>query len=102
MKKVLPKYYQHISCRTRGGDHISLRGRACSKAAEFQGSVYCETRLRDRCESHQLLMDTKMIYPVTFPFSLSSLALETMRIPGSLNLAFLTQVLSPWRVENLM
>ncbi|KAI9527575.1 hypothetical protein NQZ68_028797 [Dissostichus eleginoides] len=98
MKKVLLKYYQHISCPTRGGDHISLRGRACSKAAEFQRSVYCETRLRDRCESHQLLM----IYPVTFPISLSSLALETMQIPGSLNLAFLTQVLAPWRVENLM
>ncbi|KAI9545210.1 Unconventional myosin-Va [Dissostichus eleginoides] len=51
-----------------------------------------QTRLRDRCESPQLLMDTKMIYPVTFPFSPSSLALETIQIPGSLNLAFLTRV----------
>ncbi|KAE8297307.1 Unconventional myosin-Va Dilute myosin heavy chain, non-muscle [Larimichthys crocea] len=47
-----------------------------------------QTRLRDRCESPQLLMDTKMIYPVTFPFSPSSLALETIQIPSSLNLAF--------------
>ncbi|XP_075907269.1 unconventional myosin-Va isoform X3 [Nelusetta ayraudi] len=51
-----------------------------------------QTRLRDRCESPQLLMDTKMIYPVTFPFNPSTLALETIQIPGSLNLAFLTRV----------
>nr|XP_043886357.1 unconventional myosin-Va isoform X2 [Solea senegalensis] len=51
-----------------------------------------QTRLRDRCESPQLLMDTKVIYPVTFPFNPSSLALETVQIPGSLNLGFLTRV----------
>uniref|UniRef100_A0A3B3C6G8 Unconventional myosin-Va n=1 Tax=Oryzias melastigma TaxID=30732 RepID=A0A3B3C6G8_ORYME len=51
-----------------------------------------QTRLRDRCESPQLLMDTKMIYPVTFPFNPSSLALETIQIPTSLNLGFLTRV----------
>ncbi|XP_077421039.1 unconventional myosin-Va isoform X3 [Vanacampus margaritifer] len=51
-----------------------------------------QTRLRDRCESPQLLMDTKMIYPITFPFNPSSLALETIQIPHSLNLAFLTRV----------
>ncbi|KAM6980375.1 unconventional myosin-Va isoform 2-T2 [Aplochiton taeniatus] len=51
-----------------------------------------QTRLRDRCETPQLLMDTKMIYPVTFPFNPSSLALETIQIPSSLNLAFLSRV----------
>ncbi|XP_072236362.1 unconventional myosin-Va isoform X3 [Leuresthes tenuis] len=51
-----------------------------------------QTRLRDRCESPQLLMDTKMIYPVTFPFNPSTLALETIQIPSSLNLSFLTRV----------
>uniref|UniRef100_A0A3P9LLX2 Unconventional myosin-Va n=1 Tax=Oryzias latipes TaxID=8090 RepID=A0A3P9LLX2_ORYLA len=51
-----------------------------------------QTRLRDRSESPQLLMDTKMIYPVTFPFNPSSLALETIQIPSSLNLGFLTRV----------
>ncbi|XP_034042752.1 unconventional myosin-Va isoform X2 [Thalassophryne amazonica] len=51
-----------------------------------------QTRLRDRCESPQLLMDTKMIYPVTFPFNPSSLALETIQIPSSLNLGFLARV----------
>uniref|UniRef100_A0A3P8ZID3 Myosin VAa n=1 Tax=Esox lucius TaxID=8010 RepID=A0A3P8ZID3_ESOLU len=51
-----------------------------------------QTRLRDRCETPQLLMDTKVIYPVTFPFNPSSLALESIQIPGSLNLGFLTRV----------
>ncbi|KAM9766188.1 unconventional myosin-Va isoform 2-T2 [Menidia menidia] len=51
-----------------------------------------QTRLRDRCETPQLLMDTKMIYPVTFPFNPSTLALETIQIPSSLNLGFLTRV----------
>ncbi|KAI1904367.1 hypothetical protein AGOR_G00004920 [Albula goreensis] len=51
-----------------------------------------QTRLRDRKESPQLLMDTKIIYPVTFPFNPSSLALETIHIPSSLNLGFLTRV----------
>ncbi|XP_061132831.1 unconventional myosin-Va isoform X3 [Syngnathus typhle] len=51
-----------------------------------------QTRLRDRCESPQLLMDTKMIYPITFPFNPSSLALESIQIPSSLNLSFLTRV----------
>lgn len=51
-----------------------------------------QTRLRDRKESPQLLMDTKLIYPVTFPFNPSSLALETIQIPSSLNIGFLTRV----------
>ncbi|XP_061670520.1 unconventional myosin-Va isoform X9 [Syngnathoides biaculeatus] len=51
-----------------------------------------QTRLRDRYGSPQLLMDTKIIYPITFPFNPSSLALETVQIPSSLNLAFLTRV----------
>ncbi|KAJ8417122.1 hypothetical protein AAFF_G00283490 [Aldrovandia affinis] len=51
-----------------------------------------QARLRDRKEPPQLLMDTKIIYPVTFPFNPSSLALESIHIPGSLNLSFLTRV----------
>ncbi|CAL8400245.1 unconventional myosin-Va-like [Gadus morhua] len=51
-----------------------------------------QTRLRGRCESPQLLMDTKVIYPVTFPFNPSALALETIQIPSSLNLGFLVRV----------
>ncbi|XP_068597998.1 unconventional myosin-Va [Brachionichthys hirsutus] len=59
-------------------------------SATFMRTI--QTRLRDRCDSIQLLMDTKMIYPVTFPFNPSSLALETIQIPSSLNLGFLTRV----------
>lgn len=69
--------------------------RFCSSShSAFLISSFCllQTRLRDRCETPQLLMDTKMIYPVTFPFNPSSLALETIQIPTSLNLAFLTRV----------
>ncbi|XP_060734398.1 unconventional myosin-Va isoform X4 [Tachysurus vachellii] len=51
-----------------------------------------QNRLRDRKESPQLLLDTKVIYPVTFPFNPSSLALDTIQIPSSLNLSFLTRV----------
>ncbi|KAG7473300.1 hypothetical protein MATL_G00094270 [Megalops atlanticus] len=51
-----------------------------------------QARLRDRKQTPQLLMDTKLIYPVTFPFNPSSLALETIHIPSSLNLGFLTRV----------
>ncbi|XP_029109170.1 unconventional myosin-Va-like isoform X1 [Scleropages formosus] len=51
-----------------------------------------QARLRDRKESLQLLMDTKMIFPVTFPFNPSSLSLDTIQIPSSLNLGFLIPV----------
>ncbi|KAF4071820.1 hypothetical protein AMELA_G00267360 [Ameiurus melas] len=51
-----------------------------------------QNRLRDRKESPQLLLDTKVIYPVTFPFNPSSLALDSIQLPSSLNLAFLTRV----------
>ncbi|KAM9311374.1 unconventional myosin-Va isoform 4-T4 [Gastrophryne carolinensis] len=51
-----------------------------------------QLRLRDRKDTPQLLMDAKHIFPVTFPFNPSSLALETIQIPGSLGLAFLSRV----------
>ncbi|XP_078540969.1 unconventional myosin-Va isoform X2 [Lissotriton helveticus] len=51
-----------------------------------------QLRLRDRRDSPQLLMDAKHIFPVTFPFNPSSLALETIQIPSSLGLGFLTRV----------
>ncbi|KAM4749654.1 unconventional myosin-Va isoform 3-T3 [Rhinophrynus dorsalis] len=51
-----------------------------------------QLRLRDRKDSPQLLMDAKHIFPVTFPFNPSSLALETIQIPGSLGLAFINRV----------
>ncbi|XP_041734564.1 unconventional myosin-Va isoform X2 [Coregonus clupeaformis] len=48
--------------------------------------------LKGRVESPLLLMDTKKILSVTFPFTHSPLALETIQIPSSLNLGFLTRV----------
>ncbi|KYO21221.1 hypothetical protein Y1Q_0001487 [Alligator mississippiensis] len=51
-----------------------------------------QMRLRDRKDSPQLLMDAKHIFPVTFPFNPSSLALETIQIPASLGLGFILRV----------
>nr|XP_023395273.1 unconventional myosin-Va isoform X10 [Loxodonta africana] len=51
-----------------------------------------QMRLRDRKDSPQLLMDAKHTFPVTFPFNPSSLALETIQIPASLGLGFISRV----------
>ncbi|XP_042199989.1 unconventional myosin-Va [Callorhinchus milii] len=51
-----------------------------------------QVRLQNRKDSPQLLMDAKHIFPVTFPFNPSSLALETIQIPSSMNLGFLSRV----------
>ncbi|XP_078283533.1 unconventional myosin-Va [Rhinoraja longicauda] len=51
-----------------------------------------QVRLQNRKDSPQLLMDAKHVFPVTFPFNPSSLALESIQIPGSMNLGFLLRV----------
>ncbi|KAJ8002548.1 hypothetical protein DPEC_G00160050 [Dallia pectoralis] len=51
-----------------------------------------QTLLKGRVESPQLLMDAKKIFSVTFTFTPSAQALETIQIPSSLNLGFLTRV----------
>ncbi|KAM9753748.1 LOW QUALITY PROTEIN: unconventional myosin-Va-like [Menidia menidia] len=51
-----------------------------------------ENLLKDRDESSTLMMDTKQIFSVSVPFTPSSVALETLQIPASLNLGFLTRV----------
>uniref|UniRef100_A0A3P8U7W6 Myosin VAb n=1 Tax=Amphiprion percula TaxID=161767 RepID=A0A3P8U7W6_AMPPE len=48
--------------------------------------------LKDRGESATLMMDTKKIFSVTVPFTPSSVALETIQIPASLKLSFLTRI----------
>ncbi|MED6279635.1 Unconventional myosin-Va [Characodon lateralis] len=48
--------------------------------------------LKGRDESSSLMMDAKKIFSVTFPFTPSSVALETIQIPTSLNLGFLIRV----------
>ncbi|XP_033997969.1 unconventional myosin-Va-like [Trematomus bernacchii] len=48
--------------------------------------------LKDRDESSTLLMDAKKIFSVSLPFTPSSVALETIQIPASLNLGFLARI----------
>ncbi|XP_063758462.1 unconventional myosin-Va-like isoform X2 [Eleginops maclovinus] len=48
--------------------------------------------LKDRDESSTLMMDAKKIFSVTLPFTPSSVALETIQIPASLNLGFLARI----------
>ncbi|XP_074488727.1 unconventional myosin-Va-like [Sebastes fasciatus] len=48
--------------------------------------------LKDRVESSTLMMDAKKIFSVTLPFTPSSVALETIQIPASLNLGFLARI----------
>lgn len=51
-----------------------------------------QNRLQDRIENNQLLVDTKYTFPVLFPYTPSALSLETIHIPASLSLDFLTRV----------
>ncbi len=51
-----------------------------------------QNRLQDRIENNQLLVDTKHTFPVLFPYTPSALSLETVHIPASLSLDFLTRV----------
>ncbi|XP_077372230.1 unconventional myosin-Va-like [Festucalex cinctus] len=48
--------------------------------------------LKDREESSTLMMDAKKIFSVLLSFSPSSVALETIQIPASLNLDFLNRI----------
>ncbi|KAM3609650.1 uncharacterized protein V6R79_018209 [Siganus canaliculatus] len=48
--------------------------------------------LADRVESATLMMDVKKIFSVSFMYAPSSVALETIQIPVSLNLNFLTRI----------
>ncbi|KAL4617287.1 unconventional myosin-Vb isoform X3 [Arapaima gigas] len=48
--------------------------------------------LQERNDPPTLLVDTKHIFPVLFPYTPSALSLETLHIPASLGLDFLTRV----------
>uniref|UniRef100_A0A3Q3X431 Dilute domain-containing protein n=1 Tax=Mola mola TaxID=94237 RepID=A0A3Q3X431_MOLML len=48
--------------------------------------------LKDRVESSALMMDVKKIFSVSIVFTPSSVALENIQIPASLNLGFLTRI----------
>ncbi|XP_018609412.1 unconventional myosin-Vb isoform X3 [Scleropages formosus] len=49
-------------------------------------------RLQERNDPPTLLVDTKHIFPVLFPYTPSALSLENLHIPASLSLDFLTRV----------
>lgn len=48
--------------------------------------------LKDRDESSALMMDVKKIFSITIVYTPSSVALEALQIPASLNLKFLTRI----------
>ncbi|XP_033970578.1 unconventional myosin-Vb isoform X2 [Trematomus bernacchii] len=51
-----------------------------------------QNRPQQRPDAGQLLVDTKFSFPVLFPYSPSALSLETLLIPASLGLDFLSRV----------
>ncbi|XP_053557079.1 unconventional myosin-Vb [Bombina bombina] len=51
-----------------------------------------QAQLQERNDPPQLLLDSKYMFPVLFPFNPSSLTLDTVHIPASLRLDFLNRV----------
>ncbi|XP_074546475.1 unconventional myosin-Vb isoform X3 [Halichoeres trimaculatus] len=51
-----------------------------------------QNQLQERNDPPQLLVDTKHMFPVLFPYTPSALSLETLHIPASLGLDFLIRV----------
>uniref|UniRef100_A0A7M4FZU1 Myosin VC n=1 Tax=Crocodylus porosus TaxID=8502 RepID=A0A7M4FZU1_CROPO len=51
-----------------------------------------QAMLNNREDMPQLMLDTKYLFQVTFPFTPSPYALETIQIPSSFKLGFLTRV----------
>ncbi|NXW91469.1 MYO5C protein, partial [Alopecoenas beccarii] len=51
-----------------------------------------QAMLNNREDVPQLMLDTKYLFPVTFPFTPSPYALETIQVPSSFKLGFLTRI----------
>ncbi|NXJ99168.1 MYO5B protein, partial [Corythaixoides concolor] len=51
-----------------------------------------QTHLQERNDPPQLLLDFKHMFPVSFPFNPSSITMDSIHIPASLNLEFLNKV----------
>ncbi|XP_044139382.1 LOW QUALITY PROTEIN: unconventional myosin-Vb, partial [Bufo gargarizans] len=51
-----------------------------------------QAQLQDRKDPPQLLLDSKYMFPVLFPFNPSSITMDTIHIPDILNLNFLNKV----------
>ncbi|KAG8456839.1 hypothetical protein GDO86_002575 [Hymenochirus boettgeri] len=51
-----------------------------------------QAQLQERNDPPQLLLDSKFMFPVLFPFNPSAITLDTVQIPNTLNLDFLIKV----------
>ncbi|KAM4706857.1 unconventional myosin-Vb isoform 2-T2 [Discoglossus pictus] len=51
-----------------------------------------QAQLQERNDPPQLLLDSKYMFPVLFPFNPSSITMDTVHIPASLHLDFLNRV----------
>ncbi|XP_060028315.1 unconventional myosin-Vb [Erinaceus europaeus] len=51
-----------------------------------------QAQLQERNDPQQLLLDSKHMFPVLFPFNPSSLTMDSIHIPACLNLEFLSEV----------
>ncbi|MBZ3869284.1 Unconventional myosin-Vb [Sciurus carolinensis] len=51
-----------------------------------------QAQLQDRNDPQQLLLDSKHMFPVLFPFNPSSLTMDSIHIPACLSLEFLNEV----------
>ncbi|XP_023365931.1 unconventional myosin-Vb [Otolemur garnettii] len=51
-----------------------------------------QAQLQERSDPQQLLLDSKHMFPVLFPFNPSSLTMDSIHIPACLNLEFLNEV----------
>lgn len=51
-----------------------------------------QAQLQERSDPQQLLLDSKHMFPVLFPFNPSALTMDSIHIPACLNLEFLNEV----------
>lgn len=69
-------------------------GKRKEKPTTDQFFLFCtmQTHLQERNDPPQLLLDFKHMFPVLFPFNPSSITMDSIHIPASLNLEFLHKV----------
>ncbi|XP_034752942.1 unconventional myosin-Vb-like [Etheostoma cragini] len=72
--------------------NVGLGIRSCGLSLESCLSPCVQNRPQQRNDPQQLLLDTKHMFPVLFPYTPSALSLETLHIPASLGLDFLNRV----------
>uniref|UniRef100_A0A7M4F7N9 Unconventional myosin-Vb-like n=1 Tax=Crocodylus porosus TaxID=8502 RepID=A0A7M4F7N9_CROPO len=80
-------------CTSLTTQQVSNREGICSGVG-VSGSFLstAAAHLQERNDPPQLLLDFKYMFPVLFPFSPSSITMDSIHIPASLNLEFLNKV----------